>query len=182
MKKNILLSGLLGGIVILVWMVISTSLIPISGDIPKPITDDKEIHTALKEKIGKPGIYWLPNDSEENSSLYPDYGNEPVFFIFFAGTTPNTFEGQFIIELISVFLAPLIAAWLLSVASEEILNKYFRRVLFVTILGLFLGVYGDLFSQKPISHIIMSSINNTITWALAGLVIAWRIKGKVHKA
>lgn len=176
MKKRILLSGLLGGIVILVWQIISTSLLPLSGDLPSPIPNDKEIHTALKEKITEPGIYFIPDHPEENQDSYPDYENEPLFFIYFAGTTPDTVFGQMIFELFSILFTPIIAAWMLSVTSDSILTKYSRRVLFVMVLGLFLAVYGDLFSQKPADLIILSSINNLITWTLVGLVIAWRIK------
>lgn len=61
-------------------------------------------------------------------------------------------------------------------ASEKILATYARRVLFVTVLGLLFAVYGDLYSQKPLDLILLSSINNVITWTLVGLVLAWRIK------
>jgi len=83
--------------------------------------------------------------------------------------------GQLIFELFCFFTAPMIAAWLLSMASERILAKYSRRVLFVTGLGLFLAVFGEAISDKPLDKILLSSINNIITWLLVGLVIAWRV-------
>jgi hypothetical protein len=39
-----------------------------------------------------------------------------------------------------------------------------------------LAVFGDVFSEKPMGNILLSSINSLITWTLVGLVIAWRIK------
>ena len=51
MKREILLSGLLGGLVILGWIIISTSVIPLNGDKLEEIPDDKEIHSMLKEII-----------------------------------------------------------------------------------------------------------------------------------
>jgi hypothetical protein len=84
--------------------------------------------------------------------------------------------GQFVYELFCIFVAPMIAAWLLSLASEKVLAKYTRRVFFVLILGLFLAVYGDVRSEKPMDRILLSSINNLIMWFLAGLVVAWRIR------
>jgi hypothetical protein len=74
----------------------------------------------------------------------------------------------------------MIAAWLLSVASERILAKFSRRVLFVAVLGLFLAVFGDISSEKPLDLILLSSVQNLISWTLAGLVIAWRIKPAQH--
>lgn len=87
-----------------------------------------------------------------------------------------TEELHILYELFCILVAPIIAAWLLSLTSEKVLAKYSRRVLFVTILGLFLAVFGDVLSEKPNDRILLSSINSLITWFLAGLVIAWRIK------
>jgi hypothetical protein len=176
MKKEILLSGLLGGIVIFVWLVISTGPLQISGNRALPIPNDKEIHTLLKERITEPGIYFLPDSPDENRDEYPDYENEPLFSIIYGGRTPGTFLGQLIFELFCIFAAPVIAAWMLSATSERILAKYYRRVLFVVVLGLFLAVFSDVFSEKPLDNILLSSINSLITWTLVCLVIAWRIK------
>jgi hypothetical protein len=163
MKKEILLSGLLGGIVIFAWLIISAEILQVSGNRAKPIPNDKEIHTLLKERIIEPGIYFLPDHPDENRNDYPDYENEPIFSIIYGGRTPRTFLGQLIFELFCIFAAPVIAAWMLSVTSERILAKYSRRVLFVAVLGLFLA----------------AAVNSLITWALVGLVIAWRIKPKI---
>lgn len=182
MIKNILIAGLLGGLVIFVWLVLSRGPIPLSGDIPQPIPNDKELHTTLTETIPEPGLYYLPGGSEENQALYDDYGNEPLFMITNTGRTPNAFMGQFLFELLGIFIAPMIAAWMLSMTSEKILSTYSRRVLFVTVLGLFLALYGDIGSEKPVSFTLLSSIGSLVTWALAGLVIAWRIKPREQTA
>ncbi len=176
MKKEILLSGLLGGIVIFAWLVISIELLPVSGHRAQPIPNDKDIHAVLKERITEPGIYFLPDHPDENSVDYPDYENEPIFSVIYGGRTPGTSLGQLIFELFCIFTAPAIAAWMLSVASERILTKYSRRVLFVAVFGLFLAVFGEVFSEKPVDYILLTAANSLITWALVGLVIAWRIK------
>ncbi len=163
MKKEILLSGLLGGLVIFVWIIISSSIIPLSGNIPKEIPDDKEIHAKLKNKIHESGIYWLPGHAGQEEGLYPDYDNEPIFYIIYGGVTPSSMTAPTIVEILCILLTPIIAAWILSKASEKILSGYTRRALFVMAIGLLFAVYGDLFSQKPLDLILMSSINNVIT-------------------
>jgi hypothetical protein len=176
MKKEIVLSGLLGGIVIFAWLIISTTLVPLSGHLAEPVPNDLEIHALLKERIESPGIYFVPDHPKEGEeNLYPDYGNEPIFSIIYGGRTPDTFMGQFVYELACFFVAPMIAAWLLSMASESVLAKYSRRVFFVTLLGLFLAVFGEALSDKPMNRIVLSSANSLITWFLAAWVIAWRI-------
>ena len=180
MTREVLLSGLLGGIVILTWLVITNGPLPLSGDRPKAIPNDKGIHTELKERLTEPGLYYCPGSSEENRALYPDYGNEPLFTITVSGRTPDKFVGQLISELLCIFIAPVIAAWLLSMTSERILARFSRRVLFVIFLGLFLAVYGGISSEKPLDLTILSSLHKLTTWALAGVVIAWRIKPGKH--
>ena len=183
MKMQILVSGLLGGIVIFVWLVISTGPLPVNGDIQEQIPNDLEIHTLLKERIKETGMYFVPGHPEEGAEdTYPDYGNEPIFSIINGGRTPNTFMGQFIYELVCIFAAPMIAAWLLSMASDKVLAKYSKRVLFVLTIGLFLAVYGDVRSEKSMDRIFLSSINNLISWFLVGLVVAWRIRPTVEKS
>lgn len=179
--KNIMLSGLLGGFVIFAWIIISSSIMPLSGDLPQEIPGDKEIHTMLKNKIPESGIYWLPGHTGQVEGQYPDYNNEPIFYIFYAGATPSTMIVPTIVEILCVFLTTIIAAWLLSRASEEILAKYSRRVFFVTSIGLLFAVYGDLYSQKPLNLILLSSANNLVIWALVGLVLAWKIEPQITR-
>jgi len=87
MTKDILLSGLLGGFVIFAWLILSTGPLPLNGNIPDPIPNDKDIHSILKERITEPGIYFLPDHPEEGSSTYPDYGNEPLLNLSFRSYT-----------------------------------------------------------------------------------------------
>ncbi len=182
MKKEILLSGLLGGLVIFGWIIVSTTVLPLHGDAPEEIPGDKEIHSLLKDRIPESGIYWMPGHGEREEGRYPDYENEPIFVVYYAGTTPATMMAPTIVELACILLAPMIAAWLLSMASEKILAGYGRRVLFVTVIGLLFAVYGDLFSNKPLDLILLSSINSIVVWTLVGSVIGWRITLKKVKA
>lgn len=181
MKRELILSGLLGGFIIAGWTIISTSIIPISGHMPKEIPDDKEIHTVLKKRLAESGIYWAPGHAGQAKGLYPNYDNEPIFYILHSGATPSTRIIPAVVEILSIFLTPMIAACLLSMASKRILAKYTRRFLFVTGIGLLVAIYGDLFSQKPLDLTLLSSINNLIVWAVIGLVLAWRIKPDTAK-
>lgn len=176
MKKNIILSGILGAIVIFAWTVISSSFIPLSGDMPKEVPDDKDVHTLLKAKLPESGIYWMPGHAGQEEGLYPDYENEPIFYVFYAGTTPSTMTATTIVEILSMLLTPMVAAWLLSMASERVLARYARRVFFVTGIGLLFAIYGDLYSPKPLDLVLLSSISNLIAWTIVGLVLGWRIR------
>jgi len=176
MKREILLSGLLGGVVMFAWLIVTHGPLPLSGDSPRPIPNDKEIHTILKERLSDSGIYYTPDSSDESRVLYPNFGTEPLFIVTATGRTPDSFLGQLLLELFCIFSAPLIAAWLLSVTSVRILGRFFLRLVFVAVLGALVAVCSGMSSDAPIEIIALSSLNSLIMWGLAGLVIAWRIK------
>ena len=92
MAKNILISGVLGGIVMFVVMVAGRILLPgVGGSNFRAMPDQVQIHAALKARITEPGTYicpYLPPD--RSSALFPDYLNEPIFAISYSGHTHGT--------------------------------------------------------------------------------------------
>ncbi|MFC1724421.1 hypothetical protein ACFL4T_02255 [candidate division KSB1 bacterium] len=181
MKKEIFIAGLLGGAVIFVWLIISQAILPFrSGMLMNTVDNQKNLHETLKSEITEPGIYVCPYLPPDATAPFPDYLNEPIYQIIYKGETHSTVAGIFGFPLLMIFIAPMIAAWMLSVSSEKILAKYSRRVLFITALGLFLAVFGDLFQLNNTfatsEFTFFTAGNDIITWALAGLVIAWKIK------
>lgn len=74
----------------------------------------------------------------------------------------------------------MVAAWLLSQASDRVLATHLRRVLFVSILGLFIAVTADLLSsltdELPFASVAGKGVASVITWVLIGFVLVWRIK------
>lgn len=186
MKKQILLAGLLGGIVILMWSIVSQTMLPFKRYYTlKTFPDQLEIHRLLKERITQPGIYVCPYFSTyEEAIQLESYGDQPIFSISYTGATHNTVGSLLSLCVLAIFVAPTIAAWMLSVTSPKILSSYARRVVFVAALGLFLAIFGDWLRQmedtQPTGLIVFLMVNSLITWVLAGLVIAWRVKPAPH--
>ena len=61
MTKNMLISGLLGGVVMFIVMVAFKLYLPAVGNTPLlAIPDQVPIHAQLKERIIKPGTYVVP--------------------------------------------------------------------------------------------------------------------------
>jgi len=151
----------------------------------RPLPDQVPIHAALKQRINEPGTYICPYlPPNESRTLFADYLNEPVFAITYKGYTHSTVPGFASVGVLSFLLAPMAAAWLLSQASARILATYFRRALFVTGLGLFVAVSSDLLrgltDEQSFSTVTEMAVASIITWALVGLVLAWRIKPRTH--
>ena len=149
----------------------------------RTMPDQVQIHAALKQRIIRPGTYVCPYlPPNERSALFPDYLNEPIFAVTYKGYTHATVPGFASLGILSFLLAPMAAAWLLLQASERVLATYFRRVFFVTALGLFVAVSSDLLrsltDEQPFSAVAEMAAVSVITWGFVGLVVAWRIKPK----
>ena len=181
MTKRIILAGLLGTVVMSVWVMFSFAVLRIGGKSIRPVPDQAEVHAALKSRITQPGTYaCLYIASEREVALFPNYLDEPLYEITYKGYTHNTVPGFKNLGVLSILLAPMLAAWLLTKASDGVLRRYSRRVLFVAILGVFLALAGDwpraVADEQGASSLLLTTANTLVTWLLAGLAIAWQIR------
>ena len=182
MNKNIFISGVLGGVVMFVAMSAGRFFlqgIGYSGFRTMP--DQVQIHAALKERITEPGTYVCPYMLPgESNSFFPDYLNQPIFEVTYKGYTHATVPGFASAGMLAFLLAPIVAAWLLSQASERVMASYFRRAVYVAILGLFVAVSADLVralaEDQPLLAVMATALVSMATWAAVGLVLAWKIK------
>jgi hypothetical protein len=179
--KRIILAGLLGTTVMVIWAFLSFAVLRIGGQTIKPVPDQAELHAALKSRITQPGTYaCLYVSSEREMAQFPNYLNEPVYAITYKGYTHSTVPGFRNLGVLSILFAPVLAAWLLTKASESVLKRYATRVLFVMMLGLFVAMAGDwpraVADEQQASRLLLTTANTIVTWLLAGLAIAWRIR------
>jgi hypothetical protein len=84
--------------------------------------------------------------------------------------------------LLAVFLPPLLATWMLSMASPAVLSRYSRRVLFVVAMGVIIALNDDVlqmsFGPQPKDYLSFLAINNLVAWTLTGLVIAGMMRSE----
>lgn len=178
MKKKIIISGILGCIVLIVWVFIVNVIFGFQARIDmKQIPEERQVYEIIKEYIVVPGRYiFNPKPTPEGGS--PD--GEPVFGIFYGGVGHEAAGNQMTVELLVFFLVATIGAWMLSQTSERILDSYPRKVLFFTAIGLVIALFSDMrnfgIASYPLKDALMLALNHVIVWTLMGLVIAWRIK------
>lgn len=182
MTKKVIAAGLLGGAVVFIWLFTTNAVLPFKSDLIHEIAPNQlTVHGALKENITEPGTYSVPYLSREEEGLLPDYRNQPVYTIIYEGYTHGgTGASPSLPPLFIPFVVSLAAAWMLSVTSERILSNYLRRFLFVALIGVIIALYDDILQMslgpQPRDYLVFVAVNNVVTWALAGLVIAWRVK------
>ncbi len=184
--KQILLSGVFGSLVMFVGLLIGSSMVQFGGNTAlQTVPDQSELLTELKERINEPGTYVVPYETDGVMATDPDYLDEPFFEISYKGYTHRSVPGLSSSGTLAFFFAPMIAAWLLSMASPEVLSNYTKRVLFVMALGLLVVVSDDwLGSMKesiPPRQMLASAIGSMITWILVGMVVAWQVKPRSAK-
>lgn len=188
MKRRVLVAGLSGGVVMLVWLFVVNAVLPLKSNLihrALPLQDQLEVHEAMKGRIVESGTYSIPYLSREEEDQFPDYRSQPVFTVVFEGYAHGGGGGGSILTslpviLLAVFLPPLLAAWLLSLASPAVLSRFSRRVLFVAALGVVIALNDDVlqmsFGPTAKDYLSFLAINNLVAWTLAGLVIAWVIR------
>jgi hypothetical protein len=181
MAKRVIVSGLLGTVVMIVWVMFSFAVLRTGGKEIRPVPNQAELHAALKARITEPGTYaCLYVSSEREAAQFPNYRDEPLYAITYKGTTHNTVPGFKNLGVLSIVLAPMLAAWLLTTSSDHWLRRYPTRVLFVTMLGVFVAMAGDwpraVADEQQASGLLQTTANTIAAWLLAGLAIAWRIK------
>ena len=178
MLKKVIVSGLLGGIVLFAWTFAVNGILGFRSSIDrKSISKERQVYECLKGHIIEPGRY-ICNPELAPSGLFP--GEEPVYSIFYSGMGHESAGKLMPIQLALFFLAPMIAAGMLSLTSERTMASYPRKLLFFTAIGLLFAVFGDLMSfgidGYPLDDVLMLALYDLVAWILVGLVVAWRIQ------
>ncbi|GAB4379661.1 MAG: hypothetical protein Kow0042_29270 [Calditrichia bacterium] len=188
--KRILIAGLLGGIAVFIWGFISWVVLPWHNMTIKSLPNEEAVVQMLQDANLQTGVYYFPGMKEEKLSAEEAEqamkewaekhrrGPLGTFFYHSGGTAPmsaSTMVTGFLISL----LAAVLAAYLLSSASAHLVS-YGRRVLFVTFIGLFAALVSHVtmwnWFYMPVGYSLVNTIDLIVSWLIAGLVIAWRIK------
>ena len=178
MLKKVIGAGVLGVIVLFVWVFLVNGIFRFQASIDmKQIATEQQVYEVLKEHIVNPGRYvFNPELSQE--MMFPD--GEPAFSVLYGGVGHEAAGTLMLLRLVVGLLAVTIGAWMLSQTSVRILSSYPRKVLFFTAIGVLIAIFTDLtkfgIGAYPLKDAIFLGINSVISWTLVGLVVAWRMK------
>ncbi|MFC2102847.1 hypothetical protein ACFLSS_00295 [Bacteroidota bacterium] len=183
--NKIIVPSLLAAIAVFIWMFFSWTVLPWHNIAIKNL-DNPTLVEQMKESMTEEGIYLYPGQPSEDS----DAASEEWMKKFEAGPVvsfmvyspdgmnmmdPMLFINSFIINFIAAFIAGVLL--MMTLAQNP---SFWRRVTFVMMLGMFSAFVGPFIEWNwwsfPFSYIIVGAIDLCVTWFLAGLVLAWRIK------
>ena len=178
MAKKIIISGLMGGAVIVIWMIVVNGILGFSASIEmKRMANEQEVYNMLKEHISEPGRYTC------GPQIVPQRGfpeGEPVYSILYGGIGHEAAGSIMLLQLVLFFIVTIISAWLLSQTNATVLSSYWRKVGFFVVLGLIISLFSEMtkynIGSYPLGDTILLALHNLVLWTLLGLVVAWRLK------
>ena len=192
-KGRLLLAGVLAGLAVFVWGMLSHMVFGLSEAAVKSLPNEPAVLTALNQNVKAPGFYLYPGGMEALQNAPADqqdaltkqyeetYKTQPHGVLILTPPTGvmYSFPKLLLNELLSNILGGLIAAWLLSLALGS-LPSFISRIGFVALLGLFATFAIDFsywnWYDFPTKYLLTSLADNTLGWALAGAVLAWWFK------
>ena len=184
MLKRILLSGALGFLVLALWTFVTNGFFGFTASLEmNRIANERQVYEVLKANLVAPGVY-LVNPALTDEGRFPD--GEPVFSIRYSGFGHEAAGRMLFVEMAITLLASVLMAGLLSVTSDRILSRFSRRVVFIAVVGLLLAVFGDLTKSGiggyPAQSAMLLAAYHFVSWALAGLVMAWAMRAPAATA
>ena len=183
--KNIIVPSLLAAIAVFIWTALSWMLLGWHEVDMKGITST-DLAKQLQTELTEPGIYIYPGYSETGEALEMEEWQElrkagpMVHFMVYdpAGAEWNmgtSMIKSFVINFISAFIAAVLL--MMTLAQNP---SFIRRTVFVMLLGLFAGFAVHFMNWNwwnvATGFTIVNVIDLCVTWFIAGLVLAWRIK------
>jgi lipoprotein signal peptidase len=190
MMKALVLGTILGGLVAFVWSSVSWEVIGWHEKTMVKFQNEDEVSAVIASHAPVDGTYLLPA-GPSTDGMTPDQKKAtqaatmekmqkgPIVFATVRRGGFGSFSRGLIIQLLSLMAAAFLLTWLLLQTSGL---SYARSVAFLAIVGLSASVIVDLpnwnwwgFSG---AYTAVNLADSTITWLLAGLVIAKVAKPK----
>ena len=176
--KRIVLAGLLGGAVFLVWFIIVDGILGFKRGIEmKQLSTERSVYTFLTEHVTEPGRY-VCDPEVLPEQRFP--GEDPIFVVQYSGLGHADAGQEMLVGLVIMFLAPFLGAWVLANASSRVLSGYGRRILFLLGVGAVMSLFGIMtrfsIGGYPLGDTLALTLHDLVVWIVAGLVIAWLVK------
>ena len=172
--KRVLLAGLLGGVVMIVWLIVVDAFLGFGRSIDmNQLPEERTVYAFLVEHVKEPGRYVL------NPEVLPDQrfpGDDPIFGLHYTGLGHDDAGQEMLIGLVVMLLSPIAGAWLLANSSPRTLSRYSRRVAFFAIIGVVVALMGVGARFGLASYSLGDAsawgIHDLGAWVCAGLLVS----------
>lgn len=188
--RRVVLGGLLAGVVVFFWGAAAHMALPLGTMGVRQIPNEDEMLAVFRGSITAPGFYFFPGmdhgksaSSSEKEAFIAKIKQGPTGILVIHPEGGEAMSPrQLGTELATNVVSALIAAWLLT----HVVAGYARRVLFVTLLGVFgfmiVSVPYWNWYGFPTDFTSAEAIDQIVGWFLAGLVLAAIIRPVTARA
>jgi hypothetical protein len=172
--QRVILGGLLGGAVLMVWFVVVDGILGFKRGIEmNTVPDETSVYAFLVDHVPEPGRY-VVNPEILPAQAFPEH--DPVFSIQYSGLGHADAGQEILVGLVVMLLAPVVGAWLLFNASSSILSRYGSRLMFFSVIGLVFTLFGVMMrfglASYSLGNAVALSVHDLAAWIVAGLVVA----------
>ena len=185
MARKIALGGVLGGLALFAWGVVSHMALGLTDSSVKSLPNEAALVGALRESVKSPALYLFPGNGMDASSDQQEaamkawadaYRRGPRGLLIYEPAGGNPSLASLLLTQLGIdVLVCLIAAWVLSQAASA-QPRYWNRVCLVSALGLLASVFVDgpywNWYSVPAHYTLMGIVDRTVGMTAAGLVIA----------
>lgn len=182
MRKRLFVGGLLGGIAMFLWGVMSHVVLPLGevgiGEMP----NEAPVMAAMAENLPAPGLYLFPAEGarEMTEEWQARYRKGPVGLLAYHPTGREPLSpAQLLTELLSNIASAMVGAVLLATAAG-VLSSYALRVQFAALIGLVPGLDAHVSYWNwygfPDNYTLAAMTEHLAGWLCAALVMAAIVK------
>ena len=174
MWKTLFRCGIVGGVIVFLWMMVSWMILPLHKGAMNRFVDESEVVSTVTRYAPKDGIYVIPNmDARQEETEKQTF----IFMNIKRDVDLGNMAFPMACGVITQIIAAMFATFLLLKTKAM---KYWNRVWFVTVVGIFAILVGVLPAWNwwyfPWNWVVIEIFDVVIGWFLAGLVIAKLIK------
>lgn len=187
MSKRVMIAGLLGGAVMFLWGWLAHGVLGLGEVGIKEIPNEQAVMSAIRASISEPGFYFFPgmgmstgaSPEQIKAAMDKALGGPFGLLIYHPSGAEFVTPRRLLVQVGLNIVQALFAAGFLSLATG--LASYASRVGFVFLAGVFASLCTNVeqwnWYSFPGDYIAGYMATQIIGFLLAGLVIAWVIKG-----
>jgi hypothetical protein len=186
MTTRALLAGLLGAVVMFIWMFIAHTVLPLGEAGIAEIPNEAAVLGALQSNIDKPGMYLFPglgltpeatrqekHEAMQHMAEKTEKNPSGLLIYFPAGSRPFTFGRWLTIEFVTELIESLLAVFLLTQTG---LVSMGARVGFVIVVGIIAAIATNVSYWNwygfPAVYTLSYVMTQIIGFVLVGIVAA----------
>ena len=167
MKRTVLLS-LIAGVVLFMWGFVSHAVLPWHDAVYHKFADETAFSVAIRNNAPQRGIYYLPYSDADRGP------GKPEAFVNVLPQGPGrTLASKMVLGLTIQVVSALLV---ISLVRRSASSTYWHRVGLFSFVGIIIGFtshayYWNWF-QFPSAYVVITILDISIAWTLAGLVVA----------